>query len=92
MASASADIGFMFTAYNLRRLINIIGFNAFCNYLNIFALCFHTNFRGIETQFSFFLLLVHARVSHVIDRYNFKNWVTFEKNWQPRYDMNCRCV
>jgi len=30
---ASADVGFMFTAYNLRRLINIIGFESFREYL-----------------------------------------------------------
>jgi transposase len=90
MASASADIGFMFTAYNLRRLINIIGFNAFCNYLNIIVLCFSAFFRGVEAQFSDFLLLGRARVSHTTDRYNFKNWVTFEKYWQPQYETDCR--
>jgi hypothetical protein len=77
----------MFTAYNLRRLINIIGFKAFCNYLEIIVLYFYAFFRGIETQFSFFLLLVHARVSHATERYNLKNWLTFEKNWQPQLEL-----
>ena len=30
---ASSDVGFMFIAYNLRRIINIIGFNEFKRYL-----------------------------------------------------------
>ncbi len=30
---ASADIGFMLTAYNLRRIINIIGIEQFTEYL-----------------------------------------------------------
>jgi hypothetical protein len=33
MARASSDVGFMFTAYNLRRIINIIGFEAFMKHM-----------------------------------------------------------
>ena len=32
---ASADVGFMMTAYNLRRLINIIGMDQFKEYLRM---------------------------------------------------------
>jgi hypothetical protein len=34
-----------------------------------------------------FLLLVHARVFHATERYNLKNWVTFEKYWQPQFGL-----
>ena len=37
---ASADIGFMMLAYNLRRLINIIGKDAFREYLNVICSLF----------------------------------------------------
>ena len=48
-ARASADVGFMFIAYNLKRLINIIGQEGFKKYLKalmvrIFA--FLSHFRG----------------------------------------------
>jgi len=32
---ASSDVGFMFTAYNLKRIINIIGFETFKKYLEV---------------------------------------------------------
>jgi hypothetical protein len=35
MARASSDVGLMFTAYNLRRIINIIGFDAFKKYMEV---------------------------------------------------------
>ena len=38
---ASADVGMMFTAFNLRRLINIIGKNEFKKYLEgLILICF----------------------------------------------------
>ena len=37
---ASADVGLMFTAYNFRRLINILGKDVFKKYLMILVLCF----------------------------------------------------
>jgi transposase len=40
MKRASADVGFMFTAYNLRRLMNIIDKNLLKKYLQKLALCF----------------------------------------------------
>jgi transposase len=39
-ARASADVGFMFTAYNLRRIINILGADMFKKYLKVLVLCF----------------------------------------------------
>ena len=40
MKRASADVGFMFTAYNLRRLINIIDKNVFIKFLQELAFLF----------------------------------------------------
>jgi len=39
-ARASADVGLMFTAYNLRRIINILGQEAFKKYLMMLVLLF----------------------------------------------------
>jgi len=38
MQRAEADVGFMFTAYNLRRILNIIGIEAFRSYLLAFCI------------------------------------------------------
>jgi len=58
MKRASADVGLIFTAYNLRRLINIIGITELGSYLRglilnvfstIYALILHiSNFKGIN--------------------------------------------
>ena len=60
MKRASADLGLMFTAYNLRRIINILGKNVFKEYLRI--LVFHFVFvigqiRAVLSRFqeSFFV-------------------------------------
>lgn len=37
---ASADVGLMFTAYNIRRIINILGGNELKKYLEVFVLLF----------------------------------------------------
>ena len=37
---ASADVGLMFIAYNIRRIINILGKNEFKKYLEVFILLF----------------------------------------------------
>jgi transposase len=42
---ASADVGFMFIAYNLRRIINILGQDLFGGYLRVLTLSF-LNVRG----------------------------------------------
>ena len=46
---ASADVGLILTAYNLRRLLNLIDRNEFKQYLQALALFFHattTHFKG----------------------------------------------
>ncbi len=40
MKRASADVGLMFTAYNLRRIINILGKDNLKEYLRILVFCF----------------------------------------------------
>jgi transposase len=44
---ASADVGLMFTAYNLRRIINILGINELRKYLTEVLSDFRLNFRSI---------------------------------------------
>jgi transposase len=83
MASASADIGLMLTAYNLRRLINIIGIKTLLKYLNIIALCFLVFFRHLEGQNSKIFMLLRVRGTHVLNLAGVENWLKFGKIWQP---------
>ena len=55
MASTSADVGFMFIAYNLRRLINILDIKILFNVQNIIVLHFFRFFRTIQAKLSQFL-------------------------------------
>jgi hypothetical protein len=45
---ASADVGFMFIAYNLRRIMNIVGKNALRKYLEVLILSISGIFRPIR--------------------------------------------
>jgi transposase len=49
---ASADVGLMFTAFNLRRLMNIIDKNAFKKFLSELASLFYSKTAFIEVIFS----------------------------------------
>jgi hypothetical protein len=51
---ASSDVGFMFNAYNLKRIVNIIGIDKFREYLKIFALLFFDIFYVFCPKISFF--------------------------------------
>lgn len=51
---AQADVGLMFTAYNLRRIINIIGFNSLQEYLKQQLLLFLTFIGIIRLHLSIF--------------------------------------
>ncbi|NQU80458.1 MAG: transposase, partial [Bacteroidetes bacterium] len=46
--SASADVGFMFIAYNIRRIMNIVGKNAFKKYLEVLILSISVIYRLIR--------------------------------------------
>jgi len=48
---ASADVGLMFTAYNLRRIFNILGKEDLVNYLNIFAFALIGVYQQIRLHF-----------------------------------------
>ena len=50
---ASADVGFMFIAYNLRRIMNILGIDAFRNYL-----------KTLGFLFSYLITLIKTKISH----------------------------
>ena len=50
MERASSDVGFMFIAYNLRRLINIIDAELLKKYLRMLVLLFSTLLRQIRLQ------------------------------------------
>lgn len=51
---ASADVGFMFIAYNLTRIINITGINRFREYLKVLALLFFDIFDVLCFKISLF--------------------------------------
>lgn len=51
---AEADVGFMFIAYNLRRIINILGIAAFKTYLRVLASFLSTHLCRIEAVLNSF--------------------------------------
>ena len=50
MDRASADVGLMFVAYNLRRLINILNKDVFKKYLKILAILFLKIFGNLRLK------------------------------------------
>ena len=64
---ASADVGMMFTAFNLRRLINIIGKNVFKKYLEGLILTY------------FVTIDLHRKISSNISHLNFQPIFPFPK-------------
>lgn len=62
---ASADVGFMFTAYNLRRLINIIGKNEFKDYLERYVLSFFVIFETYRN--------ITSNLRHLIFQFNLRH-------------------
>ena len=87
MARASADVGFMFTSYNLRTLINIIGMKAFRNYLIVFILHFTRIFRDDKVPFSNSSIVIRSRVSHIFNYFKIENWCIFGKICQPQLGL-----
>jgi len=49
---ASSDVGFMFIAYNLRRIMNIVGKNAFKKYLEVLVLLIFRIYSTIRLKIS----------------------------------------
>ena len=47
---AEADVGLMFTAYNLRRIFNILGKETLTKYMESLAINYHRIFRQIRVH------------------------------------------
>ena len=55
---ASSDVGFIFIAYNLKRIMNIIGFDNLAKYLKVLAFYILAKSNAIQTKLSRFKALV----------------------------------
>ena len=80
---ASSDVGFMFIAYNLRRIINIIGFGEFKKYLEALM-------QQILQELTLIWLyyLPNTRNYKILNPSNalfdlFINWLRFDQILQP---------
>jgi len=79
MTRASADVGLMFIAYNLRRIINILGLDAFRKYLKACFLKFSAFFRAIRGNLEKNYLLttsagIHTKnIKYLINTFIFGN-------------------
>ena len=62
MERASADVGLIFTAYNLRRLINIIGIKRLMNYLQQAFALFYTRICSVKSIISYFKQSLKFRI------------------------------
>ena len=77
---ASADVGFMFIAYNLRRIMNIVGKNALKKYLEVLVLSISRIYRTIRFKIS---LLKAINYLHKISTSYFEgclNRLKFDQN------------
>jgi len=72
MGRASADVGLMFIAYNLRRLINILGKEAFSKYLKACFLRLTGLFGAIK-----------SRIHHILFKITLQNIHTKNINYSP---------
>ena len=90
MERASADVGFMFVAYNLRRLINIPGYDRIYRYLKMLIFHLMTFFNAITSILNHFLNPVnfsgHLNYNFYISANSFilkgikqNNWLLLDK-------------
>lgn len=79
MNRASADVGFMFLAYNLRRIINILGQEAFKKYLSALVSLFLAIFNPLKSKISSFNELVFPRKITLLNFYLSANCFTFSQ-------------
>lgn len=74
---AEADVGFMFTAYNLRRLINIIGIKTLQSYFKELLLIFLTHISTVKDKMSHLRLsvnsciFINSFIKHPVNRLKF---------------------
>lgn len=66
---ASADVGLMFIAYNLRRLMNIIAKNLFQKFLKELALAYLAILASLKAKC---LKIIHPFYKHSISKFKFK--------------------
>ena len=78
---ASADVGLMFTAYNLRRIFNILGSDAFVNYLKTTAFNFIGILHQIRLLFVHFKELFFQNQKIVLSLNNPSNLLIFNQNF-----------
>ena len=78
MDRASADVGLMFVAYNLRRLINILGFEIFKRYLKMLFVLILTFFKAITSFLKHFLFTEYIPEYFIGYFYNSPNCFTFD--------------
>ncbi|MCD6564797.1 MAG: IS1182 family transposase [Bacteroidales bacterium] len=58
---ASADVGFMFIAYNFRRIMNIVGKNALKKYLEVLILLVSGKYRPIRLKINLLKVIKYLR-------------------------------
>jgi hypothetical protein len=80
MERASSDISLMFVAYNLRRLINIPGFDLIKRYLMLLISFILTFFKAITSILRHFLLQGYLLESFDINFYYSAKCLIFDKN------------
>jgi len=74
MKRASADVGFMFVAYNLRRIINIVGIKALKKHIEEFASLIFA-----------IMAVLRPRLSHLGPQNNYYRKFIVFSNYQPKY-------
>lgn len=76
---ASADVGFMFIAYNLRRIMNIVGKNALKKYLEVLVLLISRIYCPIRFKINPFkaINLLKKNLTSFFER--FLNWLKFDQ-------------
>jgi len=71
---ASADVGFIFIAYNLKRIMNTIGIDQFMEYLNLFFAVIYLKLAKNTTKSSYTKL--NQLILNFVDNYKFLTFQT----------------
>ncbi|MCH7658965.1 MAG: hypothetical protein IIB05_11695 [Bacteroidetes bacterium] len=77
---ASADVGFMFIAYNLRRIMNIVGKNALKKYLEVLVLLISRIYCPIRFKINPFKAINLSKKNLTSFFERFLNWLKFDQN------------
>ena len=89
---ASADVGFMFTAYNLRRIFNILDKNVLIKYLERLASYYSVIFRQIRLHLVSFHASIFQSQLNVLFINDPSNLLIFNQNLIKTvgFKTNCR--